>query len=51
MYKEKPKYFLRHIGSEENHKRIPYFKIDSNNEYSEVMKHLSNEIITYNTNK
>lgn len=56
MFRERPSQFLRHIGSEEHNNRIPYFKsvinaIDTNDEYSEVMKHLSNEIITYNTNK
>jgi len=56
MFRERPSQFLRHIGTEENHNRIPYFKsiinkIDINDEYSRVMKHLSREIITYDTLK
>lgn len=56
MFRERPQQFLRHIGSEEYQNRIPFFKniieqIDINNDYFEVINHLSNEKITYNTNK
>lgn len=56
MFREYPSQFLRHIGSEFSKNRIPFFiqvikKLDLENEYPNIINHLSNEIIMYNTNK
>jgi len=56
MFREYPSQFLRHIGSEFSNNRIPFFiqvikKLGLENEYPNIINHLSNEIIMYNTNK
>jgi hypothetical protein len=56
MFEERPSQFLRHIGTHERLKRISFFNqvIETNgikNDYHNIINHLSNEIIMYNTNK
>ena len=56
MFREYPSQFLRHIGSEFSNSRIPFFiqvikKLNLETDYPNIINHLSNEIIVYNTNK
>lgn len=56
MFREYPSQFLRHIGSEFSNSRIPFFiqvikKLNLETDYPNIINHLSNEIIMYNTNK
>jgi hypothetical protein len=55
MFREYPSQFLRHIGSEEHYNRIPFFlqvikNLELENKYHDTINHLSDNIITYNTN-
>lgn len=54
MFREKPNQFLRHIGSEQNDYRVPFFKnlIKKNyneDEYKSKILNLKNNIITFDT--
>jgi hypothetical protein len=56
MFREYPNQFLRHIGSEFFYHRIPFFtnvinNLNLKNDYPNIINHLNNQLITYNSNK